>query len=204
MIVDMHHIISDGVSHQILARDIPVVKLFKYPTIQALARYLEEAGYDPYSYALRIGLYAGSSSNLNWEILTTCSSMGLSSRAQGFQAVQLRDKDFMCTRVSYRLNLNSPDGHCRTFDVITRIWQEVLGFEQVGIYHNFFDLNGDFLSAAQVIARVKDIFHVDIPLKNFFTEPTVAQLAQKIKTLLVEKIKNLSPDLGYPGGASTV
>jgi phthiocerol/phenolphthiocerol synthesis type-I polyketide synthase E len=77
---------------------------------------------------------------------------------------------------------------------IAIIWQEVLGFEQVGIYNNFFDLNGDSLSATQVISRVKDTFKVDVPLKVFFAEPTVAQLASMVKTLLVEKIKNLSPE----------
>jgi acyl carrier protein len=77
---------------------------------------------------------------------------------------------------------------------IALIWQEVLGFDRVGIYHNFFNLNGDSLSATQVIARVKNTFQVEVPLKDFFVEPTVAQLAQKVKTLLVEKIKNLSPE----------
>jgi len=77
---------------------------------------------------------------------------------------------------------------------IAGIWEEVLGFEQVGIFHNFFDLNGDSLSATQVISRVKDTFGVDVPLKDFFVEPTVARLAQVVKTLLVEKIKNLSPE----------
>ncbi|MCX6581803.1 MAG: amino acid adenylation domain-containing protein [Candidatus Aminicenantes bacterium] len=77
---------------------------------------------------------------------------------------------------------------------IAQFWQEVLGFEQVGIYHTFFDLNGDSLSATQVIARVRDAFQVEVPLKDFFAEPTVAQLAQRVKTLLVEKIKNLSPE----------
>lgn len=77
---------------------------------------------------------------------------------------------------------------------IALIWQEVLGFDQVGIYDNFFNLNGDSLSATQVVARVKNTFQVEVPLKDFFAEPTVAQLAQKVKTLLVEKIKNLSPE----------
>lgn len=77
---------------------------------------------------------------------------------------------------------------------IALIWQEVLGFEQVGIYHNFFDLNGDSLSATQVISRVRDTFQVEVPLKDFFAEATVAQLGQKVKTLLVERIKNLSPE----------
>ncbi|MCU0286012.1 MAG: acyltransferase domain-containing protein, partial [Acidobacteria bacterium] len=76
---------------------------------------------------------------------------------------------------------------------IVLMWQEVLGFDKISIHHNFFNLNGDSLSATQIISRVKDAFQVEVPLKDFFAEPTVAQLAQKVKLLLVEKIKNLSP-----------
>ncbi len=76
---------------------------------------------------------------------------------------------------------------------ITRLWQEVLGFEQIGIYHNFFHLNGDSLTATQVISRIKELFMVEVPLKDFFAEPTIASLAQRVKALLVDRIKNLSP-----------
>jgi len=67
---------------------------------------LEDAGYDSFSYDRRIGLYAGASPNLQWEALTMFSSVsrGLSA----FMTRPLTDKDFMCTHISYKLNLKGP------------------------------------------------------------------------------------------------
>jgi acyl carrier protein len=76
---------------------------------------------------------------------------------------------------------------------IARIWQQLLGFERIGIYDNFFNMNGDSLTATQVVARLREIYPVDVPLKNFFEEPTIAHLAKITKKLLIAKIKNLSP-----------
>jgi amino acid adenylation domain-containing protein len=77
---------------------------------------------------------------------------------------------------------------------IATIWQEFLGFEKIGIYDNFFHLNGDSLTATQLITRVKELYPVEVTMQDFFAEPTIAHLAQTIKKLLIEKIKNLSPE----------
>jgi acyl carrier protein len=57
------------------------------------------------------------------------------------------------------------------------IWQEVLGLDEIGIHDNFFDLGGHSLAASQVIARVTETFHVDLPLRVLFEAPTLTGLA---------------------------
>ncbi|MGD2085957.1 MAG: SDR family oxidoreductase [Candidatus Aminicenantes bacterium] len=74
------------------------------------------------------------------------------------------------------------------------IWEEVLGFKNIGIYDNFFNLSGDSLTATQLLSRLKDLYGVEIPVKDFFQQPTAAHLAQVVKKSLIEKIKNLSPE----------
>jgi hypothetical protein len=64
-----------------------------------------------------------------------------------------------------------------TEEKLASIWAEVLGREQVGIHDNFFALNGQWFQALTVIARVRDIFHLDVPLRVLFEEPTVASFA---------------------------
>ncbi len=67
---------------------------------------LESAGCDPAEFEGLIGLYAGASPNLHWQFQ---SAPGSSNRASSaFTSVQLHDKDFMCTRVSYKLDLKGP------------------------------------------------------------------------------------------------
>jgi len=67
---------------------------------------LEDAGCDPESYQGLIGLYAGASANLDWEGLSLLSGKG--EALGGFAAWQLRDKDFLSFRVSFKLNLRGP------------------------------------------------------------------------------------------------
>lgn len=67
---------------------------------------LENAGYNPETYSQPIGLFGAASANLYWQ----ASSMLLrnSSSSEQFAAVQLTDKDFMNTQISYKLNLKGP------------------------------------------------------------------------------------------------
>jgi acyl carrier protein len=77
---------------------------------------------------------------------------------------------------------------------IANVWQEFLGIEKIGIYDNFFHLNGDSLTATRLVTRIKEIYPVEVTLQDFFAEPTIAHLGQVIKKLLIQKLKNLSPE----------
>jgi amino acid adenylation domain-containing protein len=62
---------------------------------------------------------------------------------------------------------------------LVEIWQELLGVERIGIDDHFFDLGGHSLLATRLIARVREVFAVDLPLAALFeTTPTIAGLAQ--------------------------
>lgn len=68
-----------------------------------------------------------------------------------------------------------------TEEVMARIWAEVLGLEQVSIQDNFFELGGHSLLATRVIARQREAFQVEIPLRSLFEAPTIASLAEVIE-----------------------
>ncbi|WP_218081856.1 non-ribosomal peptide synthetase [Anthocerotibacter panamensis] len=65
-------------------------------------------------------------------------------------------------------------------EALTQIWQEVLQIERVGIQDNFFALGGHSLLATQVLSRARNTFQVELSLRSFFAEPTIAHLAQVI------------------------
>lgn len=60
---------------------------------------------------------------------------------------------------------------------ISALWAELFHKENIGVNDNFFDLGGTSLLATQVLSRIRNDFQRDIPFANFFTQPTVAELA---------------------------
>ncbi len=80
-------------------------------------------------------------------------------------------------------------------DVVEGIWLSVLNLERVGVHERFFELGGHSLLATQVIARVRAIFQVEISLRNFFEQPTVAGLAAEIEKAMREARGILAPPI---------
>jgi len=64
-----------------------------------------------------------------------------------------------------------------TEEALCGIWRGVVGVERVGVEDNFFELGGHSLLATQVVSQVKDIFDVDLPLRELFERPTVGGVA---------------------------
>lgn len=73
------------------------------------------------------------------------------------------------------------------------IWAEVIGVPQVSLEDNFFELGGHSLLAAQVIARLREMFQIEVPLRRLFESPTLAAFTQTI-----EQIKNGTADPKMP------
>jgi acyl transferase domain-containing protein len=65
---------------------------------------------------------------------------------------------------------------------IVDVWQEMLGFAPIGIHDNFFDLGGHSLLATQLTSRLSSHFNVGLPLRDVFESPTVAELAEIIRS----------------------
>jgi acyl transferase domain-containing protein len=68
---------------------------------------LENAGYDPQSFSGRIGVYAGASMS-TYLLFNLLPNPGLLAEVGSFQAMIGNDKDYLPTRVSYKLNLTGP------------------------------------------------------------------------------------------------
>ncbi|UCH94267.1 MAG: SDR family NAD(P)-dependent oxidoreductase, partial [Candidatus Aminicenantes bacterium] len=64
---------------------------------------------------------------------------------------------------------------------IANIWQELLGIQQVGIKDDFFELGGDSLKAASLIAKIRQEFNTNLSVRNIFNSPNVKDLSKLIE-----------------------
>ena len=69
--------------------------------------------------------------------------------------------------------------------LIAGVWADVLERERVSVTDDFFALGGDSLTATQVMARLFDVFHVDLGLRSLFESPTVAALAESVSAAVL-------------------
>ncbi|WP_420124784.1 condensation domain-containing protein, partial [Longimicrobium sp.] len=68
-------------------------------------------------------------------------------------------------------------------EVLAAIWAEVLGTARVGVADNFFELGGHSLLVTRVVARIREVFGVPMPLRVLFETPTVGALAERVESL---------------------
>jgi amino acid adenylation domain-containing protein len=80
-------------------------------------------------------------------------------------------------------------------ELVAQVWREVLKLDKIGVHDNFFDLGGHSLVATRIVARLRNIFAVDLLLRKLFELPTVATLAQHIDDLLHRQSDTVTPPI---------
>ncbi len=70
---------------------------------------------------------------------------------------------------------------------LAQIWVDILRVERVSIHDDFFSLGGHSLMATRLIARVRLQFAVSLSIRDLFTAPTVAGMANLIEEALLSQ-----------------
>lgn len=61
--------------------------------------------------------------------------------------------------------------------ILIGIWQEVLGVDEIGSDHNFFEMGGHSLKLINLIARIFETFDVELSPRQVFETPTIRETA---------------------------
>ena len=72
---------------------------------------------------------------------------------------------------------------------LCEIWSSVLQVPQIGIDDDFFLLGGSSLLVTQVVARLKNQLGLELPVRDFFANPTIELAARHIQAMLGDESK---------------
>jgi acyl carrier protein len=104
-----------------------------------------------------------------------------------------------------RRALPAPEGRPEAFayvaartpmeELLTGIWEEALRLERIGVHDNFFELGGNSLLATRMVAKMRNVLKIEMPLRMLFEEPTIAELAERSEELQRAGKKPVAPPL---------
>ncbi|HEY9420388.1 MAG TPA: condensation domain-containing protein, partial [Thermoanaerobaculia bacterium] len=69
-------------------------------------------------------------------------------------------------------------------EVMAGIWAEVLGVDRVGLGDSFFELGGQSLKAAQVVARLRSVLGIELALRSLFEASRLEDLVRRAEAAL--------------------
>ncbi|MBA3914725.1 MAG: SDR family oxidoreductase [Acidobacteriales bacterium] len=76
-------------------------------------------------------------------------------------------------------------------EAVAQVWEQLLGVKEVKPCDNFFELGGDSLLGTRLLDKLRATFGLELPLGSLLEVPTVAGMA--------ERIKSISSTLRLPG-----
>ncbi|HSG38504.1 MAG TPA: amino acid adenylation domain-containing protein, partial [Thermoanaerobaculia bacterium] len=80
-----------------------------------------------------------------------------------------------------------------TEELVAGLWSEILGRERIGRTDNFFDLGGHSLLVTRVLSRVREVFQVELQIRDLFELPTIVELSSAI-----EEARRISAGIAMP------
>ncbi|MBL3646967.1 non-ribosomal peptide synthetase [Bacillus sp. RHFS10] len=76
---------------------------------------------------------------------------------------------------------------------LAQIWEDVLHKQKIGIRDDFFQLGGQSLKAAALVSRIHKKLHVELPLSEVFSYPTIESMAVKLMSLKEHAFTQIEP-----------
>ena len=82
-------------------------------------------------------------------------------------------------RLSRRKNIVNPRNDNEV--ILQKVWKDVLGVDEIGVFDNYFELGGDSILSIQIVSRAKNMGLI-INSRQIFELQIIAELAQQAET----------------------
>ena len=94
-------------------------------------------------------------------------------------------------RSQLQAEYQAPQTH--TEQILADIWQQLLEVGQVGLADNFFTLGGHSLLATRLVAKVNQVFAIEMPLRDVFQAPELGDMAERVDSHIHEGVLRIPP-----------
>lgn len=78
---------------------------------------------------------------------------------------------------------------------VAQVWGEVLGYNELGIEDNFYELGGDSILAIRIINRISSLINKNLSLTDVLAFPTISDLAKYIESVLASERNEAEQEL---------
>ncbi|PSB05661.1 non-ribosomal peptide synthetase, partial [filamentous cyanobacterium CCP2] len=92
----------------------------------------------------------------------------------------------------YSINTTPTAPQTRIEAQLAELWKHLLGLETIGVSDNFFEMGGNSLLTVTLLTQMADTFQVEVPVAQFYANPTVEGLAQWIESVHAGSTRSLT------------
>ncbi len=77
---------------------------------------------------------------------------------------------------------------------LAELWCELFKLERIGVHDSFFELGADSITAAKMVAKLRDVLGREVPLAAIFEATTIAELAEHLqRDQQLDPLANVQP-----------
>jgi len=77
---------------------------------------------------------------------------------------------------------------------MTKLWEQTLHIDKVGIHDSFFELGGDSVLAAQILAKARKVYGISINPQDAFKSFTIEHLADMLESEIIKQIEEMTDE----------
>jgi acyl transferase domain-containing protein/acyl carrier protein len=85
--------------------------------------------------------------------------------------------------------------YTETEKMIAQVWGEVLGYNELRVDDNFYELGGDSILAIRIVNRISGLLNKKLSITNVLTAPTISELSKYLESVLFSEKKEEDQEL---------